>query len=51
MRATPGAKGPIPVLRHDALQAELAGVLEHRRADVAFHVRVELDSITRFGGY
>lgn len=30
-------RGPVP--RHDALNAELARVLEHGRADLAPHVR------------
>ena len=38
-------KDAIPVLRHDALKAELAGVFEHGTANIALHARIEQDAV------
>jgi hypothetical protein len=37
------------VLRDDAFQPQLAGVLEHDGSDLALCVLIELDTVARFG--
>jgi hypothetical protein len=45
VRTQSGAITAISMLRNDTLKPELAGVLEHRRADLAFHVLAELNAV------